>query len=293
MTVKHQPTDLAYDHCRKIASEHYENFPVGSILVPSNKRKYIYSVYAFARYADDIADSPTLQKSEKIRRLRLLEAELSKIEENNSKSFRENTKLIFEALEDTINAVGIPVQEFRDLLSAFRQDSEEMLYENFNQLIDYSSRSANPIGHIVLNVFGYHKEENIEMFQLSDEICTALQLTNFWQDVSEDLKMNRVYVPNDFMSKHKYSIDELNSKSENDNFRDMIKDLCQMTEKLFVHGSKLPELTKGRLKFELRATINGGRMILKKISEMDYRVLSKRPKLTTFDKFTIILKAFV
>ena len=293
MTVKHQITDLAYDHCRKIASEHYENFPVGSILVPSNKRKYIYSVYAFARYADDIADSPTMVKSDKIRRLVILGEELSKIEEKNPASFREDTMLIFEALRDTISAVGIPVQEFRDLLSAFMQDSEGMLYENFDQLVDYSSRSANPIGHIVLNVFGYHKEENAEMFLLSDKLCTALQLTNFWQDVSEDLKMNRVYVPNDFMIKHKYSIEELGSKSENDNFKEMINDLCQMTEELFSHGSRLPELTKGRLKLELRATINGGRMILKKISEMDFRVLSMRPKLTTFDKFSIILKAFV
>ena len=292
MTVKHHLTDLAYDHCRKIASEHYENFPVGSILVPSNKRKYIYSLYALARYADDIADSPTLDKIEKIRRLGILGEELFKIEEKNPASFRDETKLIFEALKDTIGAVGIPIQEFKDLLSAFKQDSEGMLYENFDQLIDYSSRSANPIGHIVLNVFGYHKEENGEMFQLSDKICSALQLTNFWQDVSEDLKMKRVYVPTDNMAKHKYSIDELKSKSENDNFREMIKDLCQMTAELFKQGIRLPELTKGRLKFELRATINGGRLILKKISEMDYRVLSKRPKLTTFDKFSIILKAF-
>jgi phytoene synthase len=293
MTVKHQLTDLAYDHCRKIASEHYENFPVGSILVPSNKRKYIYSVYAFARYADDIADSPSLEKIEKMRQLGILENELSKIEHNKAESYLKETELIFVALADTVKSLDIPLREFRELLSAFKQDSEGLFYETSDQLIDYSDRSANPIGHIVLNVFGYHKEDAGEMFQMSDKICTALQLTNFWQDVSEDLKINRVYIPKDYMEKHGYNMDELNVKNENQNFRSMMKDLCEMTAGLFKQGEGLPDLTEGRLKYELKATLNGGRMILRKISDLEYRVLSRRPKLSAFDKFSIILRAFV
>ncbi len=291
--MKHLQTDLAYEHCRKIALGHYENFPVGSLLVPSNKRKYIYSIYAFARFADDIADSDSIEKIEKLRELEVLEGELSKIEDSQVQEFLPKTELIFVALADTIKQLKISIHEFRDLLSAFKQDSEGKDYQTFEQLIDYSSRSANPIGHLVLNVFGYGKKENEDMFRLSDKICTALQLTNFWQDVSRDLKIGRVYVPEELMRNHNYSLEELMMMNENENFRNLIRELCERTAVLFNEGEKLSEMTEGRLKLELRATMNGGRMILKKIHDLNYNVLSRRPELSAIDKISIMIKAIV
>ncbi len=290
--MKHLQTDLAYQHCRKIALGHYENFPVGSLLVPSHKRRYIYSIYAFARYADDIADSDSIERSDKHRELAILENELSKIEGSGIQEFVPETELIFIAIADTIRQLNIPIKEFRDLLSAFRQDSEGKDYQTFDQLIEYSSRSANPIGHLVLNVFGYSRNENEEMFRLSDNICTALQLTNFWQDVSQDLKIGRVYIPEESMIKHNYSHEELKRKNENDDFRSMIRDLCNRTESFFREGEGLPDMTAGRLRLELKATLNGGRKILKKIQELNYNVLNRRPELSAIDKISIMIKAF-
>ena len=266
---------------------------MGSILVPSHKRKFIYSIYAFARYADDIADSETIERDDKLKKLAELEEELSKIEKPGSEDFAADTEMIFVAVADTIKQLNIPIKEFRYLLSAFRQDSEGTEYKTFDQLIDYSSRSANPVGHLVLYVFGYDEKKNEEMFLLSDKICTALQLTNFWQDVSRDLNINRVYIPVESMEKHNYSRDDLERKNESEEFRNMIRELCEKTESLFKEGERLPDLTDGRLKLELKATLNGGRKILKKIQDLNYNVLSERPKLSAVDKISIMFNAFV
>ncbi|MBK8554077.1 MAG: squalene/phytoene synthase family protein [Ignavibacteria bacterium] len=204
--------DHAYRFCKEIANSHYENFPVGSLLIPSNKRKYIYSIYAFARYADDIADSDNLSGDEKLRRLNELDDDLSKIEKKDLNNFLTDTKYIFIALSNTIDELKIPIKEFRDLLKAFRQDAVKQRYTVFEELVDYSKLSANPIGHLVLYVFGYTPDKDKTCFEYSDSICTALQLTNFWQDVSVDLKIDRIYIPEKLMNEYNYNENMLHEK---------------------------------------------------------------------------------
>ena len=285
--------ESAYEYCRSLAVNHYENFPVGSVLIPKDKRKYVYAVYAFSRYADDIADSSDLDAKIKLEKLESLEIELDKIKNKSTNEFSNETKNIFLALFDTVSNLKIPVMEFRNLLSAFKQDSVGKVYNNFDELLEYSERSANPVGHLLLYIFDYDPVNDTKVFDLSDKICTALQLANFWQDVSVDLKMDRIYMPEDIMLKNNYSAKLLSEKVENEDFRKILKELVDKTDKLFNEGSEITDLLSGRLKLEIKATINGGREIIKKIREINYNVLTKRVSLSKRDKFKIIIKAFI
>ena len=282
--------NYAYQYCKNIAINHYENFPVGSLIIPKSKRKYIYSVYAFARFADDVADSNMYTEDEKMNKLNELNSELCKIELNKINEFNPETKNIFIALFDTIEKLNIPIQEFRDLLTAFKQDSVKSRYENFNELISYSSFSANPVGHIVLNVFGYNIKGNEKLFGYSDNICTALQLTNFWQDVSKDLKIDRVYIPKKLMSEYNYNYNMLLAKTENEDFVKIIKILVDRTRILFDEGKQILTLTSGRLKMELKAIILGGEEILNKIERSDYKMLTESVRINNYEKLKILLK---
>ena len=282
--------DYAYRFCKEIANSHYENFPVGSLLIPSNKRKYIYSIYAFARHADDIADNEKLKSEEKLKQLSYFDNELTKIEAKDFNSLIPETQNIFIALSNTIDDLKIPVQEFRNLLIAFRQDSVKQRYKEFDELLEYSKYSANPIGHLVLYVFGYTPEKNKICFKYSDKICTALQLTNFWQDVSVDLKISRVYIPESFMKINNYSDQMLTDNIENENFKKIMKTLTDKTRTLFDEGKEITNCVKGRLRLELRATIAGGMEILNKIEKINYNVLTRRVKINNFDKIKLLGK---
>jgi squalene synthase HpnC len=274
----------AYKYCEKIATEHYENFPVGSLLFPEKSRKYIYAIYAFARTADDIADSDKISPDEKLRQLNEMEDRLDKISNNESV---ENE--IFTALKDTMHAVKIPVKEFKDLLTAFKQDSVKQKYDDFEELLEYSKYSANPIGHLVLYVSGLNDEK---LFKLSDYVCTALQLANFWQDVSVDLNMGRIYIPYNEMKKYNYNYDLLNERKENEDFINLMKHLVSETKELFYKGKELENYFSGRLKYEFRTIYRGGMCILDKIAELDYKVLSDRVIIKSTDKIKLLLKIF-
>ena len=276
--------DTAYKFCEKIAVGHYENFPVGSVLFPKRIRKYIYSIYAFARTADDIADSESLSSEEKLRQLGDMESKLNQI--SNKEILEEE---IFFALKDTIENIGIPVKEFYDLLLAFKQDSVKQKYDEFDELLHYSRLSANPIGHLVLYVSGLNDEN---LFRLSDFVCTALQLANFWQDVSIDLNMNRIYIPKKEMIKYNYNYDLLNERKENNDFITLMKSLVNQTRLIFEKGKQLDGFLHGRMKYEFRTMYRGGMLILDKIDELGYRVLTGRVKISTFDKINLVLKIF-
>lgn len=282
--------DYSYNFCKEVAISHYENFPVGSLLIPVKKRKYIYSIYAFARTADDIADSNKICQDEKIKKLNEFENELRKTENKKLELLNPETENIFIALSDTAEELKIPLQEFRNLLFAFKQDAVKQRYDNFEDLISYSENSANPIGHCVLYVFGYNPVSDKECFSFSDKICTALQLTNFWQDVSPDLKINRVYIPNDIMNEFGYNYNLLFDKIENDNFRLMIKYLVDKTKAIFDEGKVIVNIVSGRLKLEIKVTIEGGMEILNKIEEINYNVLTKRVTINNFDKIKLLSK---
>ena len=277
----------AFIHCEKVTKSHYENFPVASFLIPSNKRKYVYAIYSFARYADDIADSAILSSEEKLSKLNLLEKELSNISNNNLENLREETKYIFRALYKTLQDLKIPITELQNLLIAFKQDSIKNSYDTFEELIEYSKYSANPIGHLILYIFGYNDKK---LFELSDYVCTGLQLINFWQDVSRDLVIKRVYIPEQIMKKFGYNYQLLYDKVENENYVKLIKELIEKTKEFYAKGGKLPDLVHGRLKYELKATYYGGLTVINKIENLNYKTLSSRPIITGLDKFKILLK---
>ena len=285
--------DESYKFCENLSREHYENFPVGSLLIPKKKRKYVYSLYAFARTADDIADSGELSPDEKIKELDIFENELKECYEGVFKNKKETNKKIFTALSHTKDELDIPIKEFQNLLKAFKQDAVKDRYRTFQELLEYSEYSANPIGHLVLYVFGYNEKKDKKIFHLSDKICTALQLTNFWQDVSKDLEINRIYIPKELMTKFDYKEKQLFEKTESGEFRMMMKELVNKTKELFLEGKEIVDYVKGRLKLELIATYLGGNEILKKIEEMNYNVLSKHAKIDTGNKINILFKTIL
>ena len=276
--------ESSYKKCREIATKHYENFPVGSLLFPKKSRKYIYSIYAFARTADDIADSVVLSVDDKLNALNEMWRKLEMIEKNEAADDD-----IFFALSDTVKSLKIPVTEFKNLLTAFKQDSVKQKYDKFSELLDYSRYSANPVGHLVLYVSGYYDKR---LFELSDYVCTALQLANFWQDVSVDLKMGRVYIPEEEMEKYNYNYELLFQRKENNDFIILMKSLVDNTKLFFEKGKSLENELSGRLKYEFKTIYRGGMKILKKIEDIHYRVLSERVSIKTSEKILLFSKIF-
>lgn len=282
--------DYAFNICKETALKHYENFPVGSILVPADKRKYIYAIYAFARFADDIADSVSLNREEKLQKLDELDNELVKLESGEQEKLKKETDIIFSALYKTRIDLNIPADEFRNLLIAFRQDAVKQRYGSFDELIKYSEYSANPVGHLVLNVFGYAKKDNEKLFYCSDKICTGLQLINFWQDVSADLKMDRIYIPVKLMDEFNFSETMLKEMNENQDFKDLMKALVVSTKSIFEEGKEIIKFVKGRLKWELKAIINSGDEVLKLIESVNYKVMSNETRIKKLSKLKILFK---
>lgn len=279
----------SFKYCEDIARAHYENFPVASLLLPKEKRKYVYSIYAFARAADDFADEEGILGGAP-KRLALLDEWNEKLRDcYKGKAYDP----IFIALGKTVRDNYIPVETLEALLNAFRQDVVKSRYQTFDEVLAYCRNSANPVGRLILMIFGV---KDPEFFEYSDHICTALQLTNFWQDVSVDLVKNRVYIPEEDIKKFGYSYKELEMKQDNSNFRELIKFETERTWKIFEKGKKLIELTAAnnktkKLSKELKLTWLGGTTILKKIHGINYNVLVQRPKISGFDKLKIFLSS--
>ncbi len=274
--------DEAFSYCEKIATTHYENFPVASFFLSKEKRQYIQVIYAFARTADDIADENNFDKEKRIEELENWQKKLNLCYENK---YVDNP--IFIALNETIQKTNLPKNFLDDLLFAFMMEQEKNRFQNFDELLFYCSKSANPIGRIVLWIFNY-RDENIFFF--SDKICSALQLTNFWQDVSIDLKKNRIYIPQTDLTKFNYSEENLLNKICDENFIQLLKFQIESTKSLFYEGSKLLNLVDKDLRIELRLIYFGGMQILRKIEKMNFNTLNFRPHLNVFDKINIFLK---
>jgi len=283
----------AYISCKKFTKKHYENFPVASLLFPKEKRKYVYSIYCFARNADDIADSEILNPEQKLKLLDEYEYFFLESQKKNFTSIPVHYKNVFCSLYDTTKTFDIDESEFLNLLKAFKQDAIKNRYNSFEELIEYSKLSANPIGHLVLLISGFDYMRNKEFFDLSGKICTALQLTNFWQDVSLDLKINRIYIPSDLMNQFFVTEKQLIQGIQDDNLKELMAFLIQRTKHLFEDGKPLLNMLKGRLKYELKATFSGGMYILNKIEKEKYQVLSERVKLNFLDKIRIFAKSLI
>jgi hydroxysqualene synthase len=279
------PADLsaAYKFCQRLADRHYENFPVASLLVPSRLRKHVAALYAFARIADDFSDEPEHEG----RRRERLEDWRAQLEEIGKAPARHP---VFLALGDTLSALELPKQPFDDLLSAFLQDTEKSRYDSFAEVLEYCRRSANPVGRIVLMIHGIRDEES---FRYSDAICTALQLANFWQDVSVDLKKDRVYIPEEDFKAHGYSEADLRMGVYNERFKSLMKFELSRTRALFEQGKPLLARLPFPLSLEIRLTWLGGMRILKLIHRLDFDTLRHRPALTKRDWIPLLVRALV
>jgi squalene synthase HpnC len=277
--------DRSYEYCQRLARSHYENFPVGSALIPKKLRKHFYSIYAFARIADDFADEGYGEQYTERERLDLLEQWRAMLMESAA---GRATHPIFVALADTQVRFDLPIELFDDLLSAFRQDVVQRRYKTFEQLLDYCRRSANPIGRLILLLFGYRDEER---HNWSDNICTALQLANHWQDVAVDLDKDRVYLPDEDLSRFDLTTDDLKRRCVSDNFRELMRFEGERARQMFARGKPLCTSVGGRLGLELRAVWLGGMRILELIEQNDYDVFARRPVITLADKLRTVFGA--
>ena len=274
--------------------EHYENFPVASLLLPAKLRQAVKNIYVFARTADDIADEgydrpggPILTIEERLARLRDFNNAL--LASERQEPVPPEWDWIFAAVADTRARYKLPVTLFQDLLSAFTQDVTVKRYATFADLLDYCRRSANPVGRLVLLLHGFYDEKR---FDVSDAICTALQLANFWQDVAVDWKKGRVYVPMEDWNRHGVTEADFAAAKASPKVRECLRFQVNRTRDLFNQGRPLPASLPFPLSLEIRLTWLGGSAILDRIVAQNYDTLRKRPALGTVDKVRLLLRAF-
>lgn len=279
--------DASFRYCEQLARGHYENFPVGSVLVPSNRRKHVYSIYAFARTADDFADEGYEADISVETRMARLDEWQKKLQD----SYRGVADdPIFIALSETIRELRLPVALFEDLLSAFKQDVTKTRYRDFDEVLDYCSRSANPVGRLILLLFDYRDEK---LHRMSDDVCTGLQLANFWQDVSIDIRKDRIYLPADEMAHYGVTEDDLRSGRFTERYASLMKYQVERTHEIFNRGRMLSKQVSGRLAIELRLTWLGGMRILERIEEQGFDTLRSKPMITSLDKIRLIVQSLL
>ncbi len=283
-TYLEKEIESAYDEALEFVGNHYENFPVTSFLIPKELRKHVAIIYWFARTADDFADEGSLNQNERIEKLNEFENHLTDL--LNGKY----TNPFERALHFTIQTKNLSTDNFYNLLKAFKQDVVKSRYNNFSELLNYCSNSANPVGRLILEL---NDTKNEKAFHYSDQICTALQLTNFWQDSAIDFKKGRIYYPSDEMQNFNVTEKMFELKENNLNLKALVKHNVDRTKQLFREGSKLLNFLNGRLKFEIKWTILGGEALLKKIETNNYSVTQVRPTLNKKDFLMLLLKAFL
>ena len=274
--------ERAFRYCDAITKAHYENFPVASRFIPASLRRYVTAIYAFARTADDFADEGELSIQERLSKLDEWEEQLDRCCEGDA------SHPIFIALADTVSRCGIPKKPLADLLIAFRMDVTRNRFATFHDLLEYCAHSANPVGRLVLYIFSSASERTMEF---SDNICTALQLTNFWQDVAVDWRKGRVYLPLEDLQRFGYTENDLAAGICDERFRKLLKFQVDRTRRYFESGKPLLTEAPEDLKFELLLTWFGGQTILKKIEHSGYDVLTDRQVITSMDKMGILLRA--
>lgn len=261
--------ETAQQFTKWLATHHYENFNVVSWLLPKELHQHFYNVYAYCRWADDLGD----EIPDTVRALELLnwwDSELDLCYQGKP------SHPIFIALRQTILEKDIPKQPFADLLKAFRQDQTTKRYESWDSMIGYCLYSANPVGRLVLYLCGYRDEQRQK---LSDATCTALQLANFWQDVSRDLEKSRIYIPLDIAAQHGVSENEIVTRQFSDRYVSLMKDLIARTRELFAEGYPLAKMVDGRLSVDLEMFSRGGMAVLDAIEAQGYDTLNRRPSI--------------
>ena len=263
--------------------EHYENFPVASILMPSRLRKPVAAIYHFARAADDIADEGELTSDERLLRLAEFRVELKRIETGDAP-----LTPLFRNLAAEIEKLSLPMRPLYDLLDAFSQDVVKKRYANFDELQDYCRRSANPVGNLLLHLYGEATPVNLGY---SDAICTSLQLINFWQDVAKDWAISRVYLPQDDLAEYNISEAQIAAGQTDANWRALMKFEVNRARVMMLTGKPLGTILTGRIGLEMRMIIQGGLRILDKLEAADYDMFNKRPVLQPYDWVIMLAKS--
>ena len=273
----------AQAYTRWLATHHYENFNVASWLLPKELHQHFYNLYAYCRWADDLGDEIPLRE----RALELLdwwERELDACYEGRP------SHPVFVALRETIAAKDVPKQPFADLLKAFRQDQLVKRYPTWDAVLDYCVYSANPVGRLVLYLCGYRDEERQ---RLSDATCTALQLANFWQDVSRDLEIGRIYIPLDRAAAHGLSEQDIVGRKFDARYVSLMKELIEYTRGLFEKGMPLAKKVEGKLSVDLEMFSRGGLAVLDAIEAMGYDTLHQRPEVSKVKQVGLLGRALI
>jgi squalene synthase HpnC len=255
--------------------DHYENFPVASLLCPPHLRPAVKAIYHFARTADDLADEGQASAAQRLAELDQFEADLAACATAQTSSSG-RWPAVFDPLAPVLRDWNLPLDLLRDLLSAFKQDVTQSSYANPAQLLDYCRRSANPVGRLLLHLYQIRDETSL---QHSDDICTALQLINFWQDLSVDLPRGRLYLPADLLARHGLSADQLLQPQPPAEAGALIEEAVQWAEHLMLRGAPLARRVPGRAGWELRLVVQGGLRIAQRVRRLGPLVLKQRPKL--------------
>jgi len=278
----HAPSEAeARGYCRRLARSHYENFSVASWFLPERLRQHFFNVYAYCRISDDLGD----EVGDTAASLQLLdqwETELNACYEGHPRH------PVFVALAETVRKFEIPKHEFADLLTAFRQDQSVSRYETFNDLLGYCRYSANPVGHLVLYLCGYRDSERQ---QLSDYTCTALQLANFWQDVSADFAKGRIYLPLEDLRRFGVSEEVIRDGENTAAFRAMTRFEVERAREWFAQGMPLIAKVERALATDIELFSRGGQEILRAIERQDYAVLGRRPAISKTRKLALVARA--
>lgn len=257
----------ARHYCRQLATGHYENFPVVTCLLPKRLHQHFFNVYAFCRWADDLGDE-LHNREQSLAALHWWRKELDAAMNGDIRH------PVFVALIDTVKAFQIPAQPFHDLITAFEHDQRVTEYPTFAELREYCRHSADPVGRIVLHLCEQFSEAHAEW---SDSICTGLQLANFWQDVSRDLDIGRIYLPIEDCDRFGYSREDLRSRVTNSAFIELMRFEVARAREFLRSGLPLVARMPGRLKVDIDLFARGGLCILDRIEAIDYRVLEQRP----------------
>lgn len=279
---------------RDMAVDHYENFPVASVLLPRRLRSAVAVVYHFARSADDIADEGNLADAAREAGLQGYRDALDVLALAETRGtpvpphFDTAPSALFSRLGAVVREHRLPLEPFYDLLSAFSQDVRVKRYADFAALRDYTRRSADPVGRIMLHLFEAATPANVEQ---SDAICTALQLINFWQDVAVDWRKGRIYLPGDALARFEVDEAAIARGIVDARWRGLMREQIDKTRELMLRGAGLPLRLKGRFGFELRLVVQGGLRILEKIEAVDYDVFARRPTLKRGDGPILLARA--
>jgi len=271
----------AYAYCERLARSHYENFSVATWFLPKSLRQHFYNVYSYCRISDDLGDE-TGDTSASLQLLDEWEQELEACYQGSPRH------PVFVALAGTVRQFNIPKQTFADLLTAFRQDQRVTRYQTFDDLLRYCRYSANPVGHLVLYLGGYRDDERQ---RLSDFTCTALQLANFWQDVSPDYEKGRIYLPLEDLRNHGVGESDIAHKNNSAQFIEMMRFEVQRAREWFERGLPLVDQVSRDLAIDIELFSRGGQEILNAIERQNYAVLGNRPAISKARKLALVARA--